>query len=203
MSSSATHPKGKTLIERIPSKTKKDVDDIPDAEKWRIVEESGLLKKVKTKRKKAKKEESEPEIWEYVFQALFISVPFSFLFSMFDVVVRVQYRESWTVPGLAWKTLQAFPVLFVIIYLTNRHKPTKFLQLLMVLASTGCGCFLLYTSTKSSSLGQMQRTPGLATIWIYLIVQLDLVPALISLSIALLYYYYGLSEGGSEPIKRY
>lgn len=56
------------------------------------------------------------------------------------------------------------------------------------------GSFLLYTINHTPSLGQMMRSPGLATVWIYLIIQLDLVPATLSLAIVALYWYFGLKQ---------
>lgn len=113
MSTSSQHSRktGTPLIERVPSKSGANADDIPDSEKWRIIEETGLLKQVpKAKRRKPKEEpEYEPERWEYVFQAFFLAVPFSLLHAVFDVVVKVQYHEEWTGLGMLFKALQAFP----------------------------------------------------------------------------------------------
>lgn len=68
------------------------------------------------------------------------------------------------------------------------------MQALMTVSSIVVGAFLLYTVHKSPSMGQMLRAPGLATIWIYLIVQLDLTPAVATLAIVGVYYYYGLRK---------
>lgn len=78
------------------------------------------------------------------------------------------------------------------IYLTNRYKSNKSTQVLMSIGSTLVGSFLLYTLRHSPSLGQMMRAPGLATVWIYFIVQLDLLPATLTLALVGLYWYFGL-----------
>lgn len=81
-----------------------------------------------------------------------------------------------------------------LIYLTNRHKSARWMQALMTVGSLFVGAFLLYTLQHSPSLGQMLRAPGLATIWVYLVVQLDLVPAVVSLLVVAAYWYFGLQK---------
>jgi hypothetical protein len=56
------------------------------------------------------------------------------------------------------------------------------------------GSFLMYTIKHTPSLGQMMRAPGLATVWIYLIVQLDLLPATLSLLVVGFYWYFGIQQ---------
>ena len=84
--------------------------------------------------------------------------------------------------------------LFPLIYLTNRHKSKKWVQFVMAVGSALVGSFLLYTLQHTPSLGQMARAPGLATIWIYFVVQLDLIPALVTLILVGLYWYFGLKK---------
>lgn len=79
-----------------------------------------------------------------------------------------------------------------LIYLSNRYKTGRTAQTLMAIGSAVIGSFLMYTLRHSPSLGQMMRAPGLATVWIYFIVQLDLIPATVTLALVGLYYYFGL-----------
>ncbi|KAG2223421.1 hypothetical protein INT45_001727, partial [Circinella minor] len=175
------------LINQVPSGP---VDDIPDDEKARMMQQSGLLQQVKKREAELKQEEMTTSV--YVWQALFMSIPFGFLLGAFDVTVRVQYSEPWSYTDLALRSIKAAPALFPLIYLTNRHKSKKWVQLLMAMGSAVVGSFLLYTLQNTPSLGQMARAPGLATIWIYFVVQLDLVPALVTLILVGLYWYFGL-----------
>lgn len=64
----------------------------------------------------------------------------------------------------------------------------------MALGSAFVGSLLMYTIKRSPSLGQMMRAPGLATIWIYFIVQLDLLPATLTLFVVGAYWYFGLAK---------
>lgn len=67
-------------------------------------------------------------------------------------------------------------------------------QTVMALCSILVGSFLMYTLRHSPSLGQMMRAPGLATVWVYFVVQLDLLPAVITLAAVGIYYYFGLRK---------
>ena len=93
------------LINKIPSAP---VDDIPDDEKARIMQQSGLLQQVK-KREAEIKQEQEMTTSVYVWQALFMCIPFGFLLGAFDVTVRVQYSEPWSYPELALRSIKAAP----------------------------------------------------------------------------------------------
>ncbi|KAI7902124.1 uncharacterized protein BX663DRAFT_536768 [Cokeromyces recurvatus] len=179
-------PIEKPLIDQISSQKSKD--DIPDDEKLRLIDQTGLLKKVK----KREAELAEPTTAEYIWQAIFLSIPFGFLMATFDVTVKVQYSEPWNYASMIVKCVKSAPALAPFIYLTNRYKSNRLAQILMSIGSAVCGSLLMYTLRHSPSLGQMMRAPGLATIWIYFIIQLDLAPATLTLLLVLLYWYFGL-----------
>ncbi|KAI8576637.1 hypothetical protein K450DRAFT_159068, partial [Umbelopsis ramanniana AG] len=162
--------------------------DISDTDKWNIIEQSGVLKQVATT--SSMEEDSDATTLDFALQAIFLALPFSFLFATFEVTVQVQYSEPWSYGQLPWRMLHVLPALIPLIYITNRYKATRTMQALMAISSLVVGAFLLYTVHKSPSMGQMLRAPGLATIWIYLIVQLDLTPAVATLAIVGVYYYY-------------
>ena len=48
-------------------------------------------------------------------------------------------------------------------------------------AAATAGGYLVYISTEVETFGAMQKGPGLAIIWIYLIMQMNLLPSLLSL----------------------
>ncbi|KAI8331985.1 hypothetical protein EDC96DRAFT_31000 [Choanephora cucurbitarum] len=178
------------LIDKIPTNKKSNKDDIPDDEKLRLIDQTGLLQKVKQREQEI--EQQSTTTAEYVWQAIFLSIPFAFLMGTFDVTVKVQYNEPWDYAGLLTRCVKSAPALAPIIYLTNRYKAKRSTQFLMSLGSVFLGSLLMYTLHRSPSLGQMMRAPGLATIWIYFIVQLDLLPAVITLGIVFAYWFFGL-----------
>ncbi|KAI9322177.1 hypothetical protein BX666DRAFT_1892295 [Dichotomocladium elegans] len=177
------------LIKRIPLK-KPPIDDIPESEKSRLIQESGLFDKAKKREAELAAEQMGTAV--YVWQALFMMIPFGLLLGAFDITVKVQFSEPWTFTEYLMRSVKAMPAFLPIIYLTNRHKESKWIQALMAGGSMLVGAFLLYTLKNTPSLGQMERAPGLATIWIYFIIQLDLLPAISTLLLVGLYWYFGL-----------
>ncbi|CAO3640347.1 unnamed protein product [Cunninghamella echinulata] len=188
------------VVKRIPinknnSNKKGNVDDIPIAEQERIINQSGLLAKAKQREQELKRQqEQNTSTAQYIWQAIFLSIPFGFLLAAFDITVKVQFDEPWDYYSLGIKAMKSAPALAPMIYLTNRHKQKTLTQIIMMSGSLLVGSFLLYTLHHSPSLGQMSQSPGLATLWVYFIIQLDLVPAVLSLMIVGLYYYFGLKQ---------
>ncbi|KAI9247880.1 hypothetical protein BY458DRAFT_551006 [Sporodiniella umbellata] len=176
-------PVKEPLINRIPKKG----DDIPEEEKMRMLDQTGLLQKVKKREEEIK--EQNVTTTEHVFMAMFMSFPFAVLFATFDVVVKVQYSEEWNYTAMALKVAKIAPVLVPFIYITNRYRADRTTQVLMTIVAAFAGSFLMFTIKNTPSLGQMMRAPGLATTWIYLIIQLDLLPASLSLGVVALYWY--------------
>lgn len=114
----ATQP---PLISKIPT-TKPSGDDIPDAEKFRLIDQTGLMKKVKQRESEllVKKQTTTAE---YIWQAIFLSIPFGFLLATFDVTVKVQFSEPWDYAGIIVKCMKSAPGKFLSIlfcfYISN------------------------------------------------------------------------------------
>ncbi|KAI8065094.1 hypothetical protein BC940DRAFT_241689 [Gongronella butleri] len=155
------------------------------------------MQRAREREKELQRQQQEQQIStaQYVWQAIFLAIPFGFLLGAFDVTVKVQYDEPWDVASLLLRSAKAIPALLPVVYLSNRHKNKKLTQVAMALGNVVVGSFLMYTLKHSPSLGQMLRAPGLATIWVYFTVQLDLLPAVLSLAIVGIYWYFGLSDG--------
>ncbi|OZJ06693.1 hypothetical protein BZG36_00323 [Bifiguratus adelaidae] len=173
--------------------------EIPESEQIRLIQESGVLKGIpRADANNAtfihQEPLRDPSGWEYFFQALFLTIPFATLLATFDVVVKVQYAEPWTGREFAFKGLRSFPSLLMIIYITNRYKSNRLVQATMTIIASICGTYLLFNIFKAPSLGVMLRSPGLATLWIYFVVQLDLIPATLTLAVAGAYWYFGLRD---------
>ncbi|CAO3698260.1 unnamed protein product [Rhizopus stolonifer] len=180
-------PVKEPLINKIPKKN----DDIPEEEKMRLLDQTGLLQKVKKREAEIKQQQQQQNgsTTEHIYMALFMSFPFAVLFATFDIVVKVQYSEDWNYTTMALKVAKTVPVLAPFIYITNRYRAERITQALMSVVAVFAGSFLMFTIKHTPSLGQMMRAPGLATTWIYLIIQLDLLPASLSLVVVGLYWY--------------
>lgn len=94
------------LINKIP--TQSSADNIPDAEKLRLIDQTGLMKKVK-QREAELLVAKQGTTGEYIWQAIFLSIPFGFLMATFDVTVKVQFSEPWNYAGIVTKCAQSAP----------------------------------------------------------------------------------------------
>jgi hypothetical protein len=94
------------LINKIPSQS--SADNIPDAEKLRLIDQTGLMKKVK-QREAELLVTKQGTTGEYIWQAIFLSIPFGFLMATFDVTVKVQFSEPWNYAGIVAKCAQSAP----------------------------------------------------------------------------------------------
>lgn len=94
------------LVNKIPSNN----DNIPEEEKMRLLNQTGLLQKVKKREEELKQQKQEPATTaEHIYMAIFLSIPFAILLATFDVVVKVQYFENWSYTGMALKAIKSAP----------------------------------------------------------------------------------------------
>ncbi|KAK2466147.1 hypothetical protein APHAL10511_001789 [Amanita phalloides] len=155
---------------------------ISEEEQWRLINESGLLKKINTDNQKLSVEQ-EPEVlpgMEY-FDAAFLIIPFSFLLLMMDILVHHQYGKEPPVWELGERTITRVPILSIFIFYTIRYKQHRRMQILLFVLAIFVGCRLLFIINHKSWLVNMRQCPPLATLWIYAVVQLELGPAVLSL----------------------
>ena len=94
------------LIQRIPTK-KPPQDDIAESEKMRLMQQAGLLEKVK--KREAEIAANNIGTAVYIWQAIFMSIPFGLLVGAFDVTVKVQYSEPWNYIELFIRSCKAMP----------------------------------------------------------------------------------------------
>ncbi|KAK3825307.1 MAG: hypothetical protein J3Q66DRAFT_278157, partial [Benniella sp.] len=170
------------------------VFDHLEVEQWRIITESGIMDQVNARDAKAARtrRETDDELdRDYVFEGIFFSIPTACLFIVMDILVHRQYGETYTGGDVLRKVIKIFPAVLIMVYFSNKHKTGKFTQAAMFVVSTICGCYFLHTMFRSPALGIMLRAPGIITILVYCIVQLNLLPAVISLALCGLYYQFG------------
>ncbi|KAF9344817.1 hypothetical protein BGX26_003861 [Mortierella sp. AD094] len=169
-----------------------DIDEIPDPEKWRIIKESGIMEQVGTSEKPRQQDTPiDDSDRDYIFEGVFFSIPTTCLFIVMDILVHRQYGETYTGVEVIQKAFKIFPAILIMVYFSNKFKTLKLTQGTMFVVSIICGCYFLHTMYRSPALGIMLRAPGIITILVYCIVQLQLIPAVISLAICGLYYQFG------------
>lgn len=83
-----------------------------------------------------------------------------------------------------------FPILSVLIFFSERHKAHGKLQFLLFVLSVLAGSRLIYLINLGPWLLNMEQCPPLATLWVYTIIQLDLIPAVSSLCAVAAYVWW-------------
>ncbi|CAG8650420.1 9341_t:CDS:2, partial [Dentiscutata erythropus] len=160
-------------------------DDIPDEEKIRLIKSTGLFNKLKEAEKEHSEQidQNDPFHYGFTFQAFIYTIPLCAVYSMLDVVVHRQYNEEVTFIPFSTRVVKIAPLLWVFVYYTNKYANKNWLQVLMFLGSILCGCHLIWVINKANYYGVMRRCPSLATLWVYFVVQLRLLPSVLSLGV--------------------
>ncbi|KAF9580253.1 hypothetical protein BGW38_003175 [Lunasporangiospora selenospora] len=180
-------------------------EEISGPEQWRIIRESGIMEKLNERegnsptmtkrqgkrRNAAASSEQEEVKRDYIFEGIFLSIPMTCLFVVMDVLVHRQYGETYGGGDVFRKVIKIYPAILIMIYLSNKAKSSNVMQAAMFIVSTFSGCYFLHTMFRSPAMGIMLRAPGVVTILVYCIVQLNLLPAVISLALCGLYYKFG------------
>ncbi|KAG0255092.1 hypothetical protein DFQ27_006432 [Actinomortierella ambigua] len=182
------------------SESESDVDGIPDQEKWRLITESGIMGRLQERENQHKhgddndddsSEELDDSNRDYLFEGIFFSIPTTCLFVVMDILVHRQYGETYSGANIFRKIVKIFPAILLMVYFSNKTKRYRAVQALMFTVSVACGCYFLRTMYRSPALGIMQRAPGIVTILVYCMVQMDLLPAALSIILCGLYFQYG------------
>ncbi|CAG8444173.1 14354_t:CDS:2 [Ambispora leptoticha] len=182
-----------------------DIDDIPDSEKFRLIEQSGLFKNLSsTQREKLnlksdksssssmpkleviRQDTDEEPHFGWGFQAILYTIPLCSVYCVMDILIHRQFNEDVTFWPFFNRVIKIAPI-----YYTNKNLTKPWLQFLMFIGAIGCGCYLIWVINKVSYFGVMKRCPPLATLWIYFVAQLRLLPAVISLITVYLYFRFG------------
>ncbi|RSH88920.1 hypothetical protein EHS25_002582 [Saitozyma podzolica] len=126
-------------------------------------------------------DETSPEFWDEVFDSLILTVPFSFLYLLLDILVHLQFQHRPTTWGLAERMSKAVPTLGLIVFHTTRH-PNHFLTTSFLMsASILSGTRLIWLVNKAGWSVVTAQAPAVGTLWILTIVQLPLSRAVIAL----------------------
>lgn len=165
---------------------KSSLVNISAEEQARLVEQTGILKKI------PKANAEKPVEEDYFFSAILYSIPFTVLYMTFYFIVHREYQEPWDNMNAASVLIRAVPTIFILIYLSNAYRKEAWMKLILMSASATAGSYLIYIIKKSPAAIIMAQAPGLATLWIYAIFLMDLMNGMGSLLAVGLYYYFGI-----------
>ncbi|KAF9820980.1 hypothetical protein IEO21_00957 [Rhodonia placenta] len=177
--------KGRKANTKAPAKNKSPGNlELPEEEQWRIINETGILKKFPGPRASdVVHEEEQTPFADEVFNAMLLIIPMSFLLLLMEILVHWQYGRRPTYEALLDRMLPGVPILSLWIFYTTRYKRHRTLQFIFFLISLAVGPRLVWLINRASWRVVMKQCPPLATLWVYTILQLDLGPASLSLVI--------------------
>jgi len=157
-------------------------------------EQLRLIEKVKASRQEKFIEENDGN-GLLLAQAVVFTLPLCIFHGVLEHMVYAQYDF---LNELTWqkrlsKLLELIIPFFFFIYFTNRYKNLRIVQFLFALSAALAGSYLIWLGRYEETFGAMLKTPGLAVLWIYLTIQLNLPLALLSLCIIYVVQYMEFS----------
>jgi len=169
--------------------------EIPEDEQWRLIRESGLLQQIPQETQQetpveTDDDDEENSIFDEIFSAILLIIPFSFLLIMMEILVHQQYGQPTSLKNMFDRLLSGVPLLSLFIFYSNRYKSHRRMKFMLFLLSLAAGPRLIYVVNKASWITNMKQSPPLATLWVYTIVQLDLGPAVLSLCLIGVWYWW-------------
>ncbi|KIO33949.1 hypothetical protein M407DRAFT_240828 [Tulasnella calospora MUT 4182] len=168
-------------------------EDISPEEQERLIKESGLLGKVQ---KIQRAPEQTVDFADNVFNTVLYVIPLGFLYVIMDVLIHQQYGQDHSMAESLKRLVSGLPFLAVLVFYTHRFQTKRLVQLALVSVAVGSGSGLIYQLNLGSWTENMQRGPPLLTLWVFAVIQMDLLPC--SVSLALVYgiaRYNNLSLG--------
>ncbi|KAK5655721.1 hypothetical protein OQA88_5258 [Cercophora sp. LCS_1] len=135
---------------------------------------------------------------ERILETLLYTVSLAMLHFTLDVLVQNQFamdRIQW--PGVCTRAGQALLVFGLLVYVLHPHPsspsfvpglPQRFQsgvrQLIFFATSIGAGCYLIHVTNMYGYLAVMKQAPPLGCLWVWSVIELDLVWAVLSLASA-------------------
>ncbi|KAM0791138.1 hypothetical protein ACM66B_005624 [Microbotryomycetes sp. NB124-2] len=143
-------------------------------------------------------ESGEVELWEELANALLWTIPFGFLFAGMDYAVHAQYGQTLVWRDELSRLGNVVPTIYVLTFLVSRPKPIAsplVIQAILTALCTAFGVSLVNVTLKDSYTNVMSRAPSLGTLWVWTVVRLDLLWALVGLaSVAGVVWYNGQTD---------
>ncbi|KAH8879945.1 hypothetical protein GQ53DRAFT_671039 [Thozetella sp. PMI_491] len=143
---------------------------------------------------------------EHIMECLLWTVSLAILHATFDMLVQHQYAMQIEWDSIAIRAIQAFFVFFMLFYVLHLQPsnptfvptalvPARFQpvlrQIIFTILSVTAGCRLIYITNKYSYMAVLKQAPSLGCLWIWSVIELDLLWAAPSLAIIALFVWQG------------
>ena len=168
------------------------LEQLSEQDQQDIIEQSGVLKRIPIE------EQDNSMVSSVIF-----SIPLLILNITFEYLVHLQFGIPDQFKLEYQRHLSLFPAIFVLTLVTTRFKESKLGQLLFLLAAIWVGSHMIFLCKDDGTFGGLSKTPGLITIGVLLLMQMDLAFALLSVACWIAFYYrqffYQYIPNGSVP----
>ncbi|KAF7355221.1 hypothetical protein MSAN_01437900 [Mycena sanguinolenta] len=157
--------------------------EISEEEQWRIINQSGVLKSDALRAVNSPDDAEEPSLGEEIFSALLLIIPCVSLLLLMQILIYNQYGQEVNLKTIADRMVEGVPILSIFIFYTTRHKRNPRVQLLLLLIGSAAGCRMLFLLKRAGYLANIRQCPPLVTLWVYVVIQLDLGLAVLNLAV--------------------
>jgi len=139
-------------------------------------------------------EEDEEEIFGLGANTFFFVVPLVILLFWLDVLVHIQYRQETEWKLIFGRCAKALPVMYGIHYFFHPRRSWVTVRLFLLGMSVAAGCYIVRAVNVYGYYFVMKKTPPLGTLWIWAVIEMDLMGAVASVAGVMAYtWYYGYS----------
>lgn len=126
-------------------------------------------------------------------EAVLYGSTLSMLHFTLDVLVYNQYRQAIEWSEIFSRIGRIIPVLFVIVYMLHTKTAARFplvKQLLFLITSITAGCYMVYSGNTYGYFAVMKRAPPVGTLWVWSVIEMQLVYAVSSLIVVGVYTWW-------------
>ncbi|KJX95073.1 hypothetical protein TI39_contig4134g00036 [Zymoseptoria brevis] len=116
--------------------------------------------------------------------AVFWSVSLAMVHFTLDVLVYNQYAQEIVWPAIWQRSGTMLPILFLVIYMLRSDLARRLgiiRQLFFLVVGVAAGCYMIHAGNKHQYFAVMKQAPPLGTLWIYSVLEMDLLFAMGSL----------------------
>lgn len=122
--------------------------------------------------------------------AFSFAVPLTMMLFAFDVLVHRQYRQELEYWLIFLRCSKAFPAIWTIHYFFHDRRAWLSVRLFLLSMGIAAGCWLVQAVNTKGYYAVMKRTPPLATLCIWAVIELDITFAILNCMIVGGYTWY-------------
>ncbi|APA11357.1 hypothetical protein SS1G_11607 [Sclerotinia sclerotiorum 1980 UF-70] len=133
-------------------------------------------------------------------ESILWAISLTMLHFTLDVLVTHQYAEEIIWKGVISRTLQSCPVIWLLFYAFHPHAEPSHLfprlpakayhylhEIFFFAASISAGCYLIHITNEYGSFAIMKQAPPIGTIWIWSVIELNILWAVPSVAFCAIY----------------